>query len=447
MKRSLARRQIGALLFAFALVTLMVIALNYWEARTELAEQSTAQQLGRLLARSLEGVSDEPSARAVVQGFAAELQRLRKDSGFTLGEAGIELRHTDQRLVVALGPQLDRPPPAGLSRLDWKGQPHAVFRAQGGPWTVQVLDPLPSDAALLVWVLGQVGLSLLVALPVLLLALWLAVRSGLAPLRRFVARMAALDTRHELAPLDLDLRYAELQPLGAAFDALLVRLRDQLARERALVHDAAHELRTPLAALGAQAHVLLNSIDPAGRDQAARALQQGLARIAHLSQQLLDLARLDQERPHEIEPLDLAELSAGLLRQAHPQARARGVQLALQGPDALPWQGERLALQTLLQNLLDNAIRYGAREVELQIGQDPEGRPWVSVADDGPGIPAEHHQRMFERFWRGAQAQAGQESGTGLGLAIVAQALQRLGGRLEIRPGLQQRGIGFRVAL
>lgn len=444
MKKSLGLRLIGALLLAFALIAVLVVALNYWVARTQLAEQSAAQQLGGLLVRSLEGVQDRASARAVVQGFATELQRQRQLSGFGLGEAGIELRDAQGEWVLALGPQLPHAPPKGLSRVDLGDQPLAVFRGQGGPWTVQVLDPLPSDAALLKWLLGQVGISLLVALPVLLLTLWLAVRSGLKPLRRFSERMAALDTRKDLQPLGLDLRYAELQPLAQSFDALLARLRERLALERAFVQDAAHELRTPLAALGAQAHLLLNSADDSARAQAAQALQQGLARTAHLSQQLLDLAALDQGHGASQEELDLVELGGWVLRQAHPDARRRSISLALEGPDSLPWRGERGPLQSLLQNLVDNAIRYGAREVELQLGQSADGRPWVQVADDGPGVPPEQQQQMFERFWRGAQ---NSESGTGLGLAIVAQALRRLEARLQIGAGLAGRGIAFHVGL
>ncbi len=444
MKRSLGRRLIAALLVAYALITLLLVAWNYWEARSQLVQQSPAQMLGSLLARSVEKLRDAESACAVAQGFAGELERLRQLQGYAYGGAGVALRDDQGRSVCQYGPQPEGELSEGLSQTDLRGHPHAVFQAQGGPWRVQVLDPLIGDDVLIVWVLGEIGSSLLLALPVLLLTLWLAVRTGLAPLRRFTARIAALDARQELAALNLDLRYAELRPLGEAFDALLKRLREQLARERALIHDAAHELRTPLAALGAQAHVLLKSPDEAGRTQAAQALQQGLARTAHLSQQLLDLARLDQERPTQAEELDLAELAATQLRQAHAQARARGVNLALQAPDHLPWKAERLALQTLLQNLLDNAIRYGAREVELQLGQGADGRPWLAVADDGPGVPPEQHQKMFDRFWRGAQTL---ESGTGLGLAIVAQALQRLGAQLAISTGLLGRGIGFRVQL
>ncbi|MBB5205979.1 signal transduction histidine kinase [Inhella inkyongensis] len=457
MKPSLGRRLIGALLVAYALVAVLLVAWNFWTARAQLTEQSVAHHLGRLMVASLEGVQDENSARAVVQGFARELRRLREESGYAFGTAGIRLSDAQGRPLWSnlsnLTP-LAVQPALGLSRVEIGPHRYTALNATAGRWQVLVLDQQVPDAVLLQWVLEQILVSLLIALPVLLLTLWLAVRTGLGPLRRFTARIAALDTRRELAALNLDLRYAELQPLGAAFDALLARLREQLARERAFVHDAAHELRTPLAALGAQAHVLLHSGDEAGRAQAAQALQSGLARTAHLSQQLLDMARLDQERPAQPEALDLAELAAQALRQAHREARARGVELALQGPPELknlPWHGERQALQSLLHNLLDNAIRYGARQVELQIGLHHDGhlkgRPWLAVADDGPGVAPEHREAMFERFWRGPQAQQTEASGSGLGLSIVRQALQRLGAQLQLGTGLAGRGLRFQIDL
>jgi len=444
--RSLGRRLVGALLLAFALIAVLVVAMNYWTARQDMARQSSASQLGSLLARSLEGIQDESAARVVLRGFMSEFERLRRDMDWEGGTISLQLSRPDGGLVFASGPPIEAPVtwPEGMSLQQMGGVRHAAYLAEGPRWTLQVLDPLPSDAVLLRWLLEQVGVSLLMALPVLLLTLWLAVRSGLRPLRAFTARMAALDTQRELRPLDLDLRYAELQPLGQAFDTLLARLREQLALERAFVQDAAHELRTPLAALGAQTHVLMHSRDEANRQLAAQALQQGVRRTAHLSQQLLDLAALDPARSQPADEwVDLGELCGWVLRQAHPVARRRRVKLAFDGPEHLSWRGDRRALQSLLQNLVDNALRYGAREVQLQLSTEPTG-VHLAVRDDGPGVPVAEREHMFERFWRGPQRE---EPGTGLGLAIARQAAERLGAQLYCGPGLEGRGIGFELVL
>lgn len=445
MRRSLATRLVGTLLLAFALISLLILFQNFWSLRQQQSGQSQAAQLGGLLAQTLAELDDETSARKALQGFMGEYARLRGEMNAAVGPVSVQLLRADGQAVFHSGPQQADPAwPAGLSRQVQDGRALMVYIATGPRWTLQVLEPLPGDALLLRWLLEQIGPSLLLALPLLALPIWLAVRSGLRPLREFTARVGALDTRRDLQALDLDLRYAELQPLARVVDELLARLRERLAHERAFVHDAAHELRTPLAALGAQAHLLLHSPDEPGRRAAARALQQDLQRTAHLSQQLLDLAALDPAQGDAaVEPLELAELCGAVLRQACVQARQRGVQLALEGPEQLRWQGDQRALQSLLQNLVDNALRYGAREVELRLHDAPEG-PQLAVRDDGPGIAAEHQAQMFERFWRGPQRE---ESGTGLGLAIVRQAAERLGATLRCGPGLQGRGIGFELSL
>ncbi|MCX2864806.1 HAMP domain-containing sensor histidine kinase [Paucibacter sp. PLA-PC-4] len=445
MRRSLATRLVGTLLLAFALISLLILFQNFWSLRQQQTEQSQAAQLGGLLSQTLAALADEDSARLALQGFMGEYAQLRREMNAEVGPVSVQLLRADGRPVFRSDPQQADPAwPAGLSRQVQGERALMVYVAKGPRWTLRVLEPLPGDAQLLRWLIEQIGPSLLMALPLLALPIWLAVRSGLRPLRDFTARVSALDTRRDLQALDLDLRYAELQPLARVLDELLARLRERLAHERAFVHDAAHELRTPLAALGAQAHLLLHSPDEPGRQAAAQALQQDVQRTAHLSQQLLDLAAMDPAHSGATaETLDLSELCGLVLRQAYPQARQRGVQLSLEGPDQLRWQGDRRALHSLLQNLVDNALRYGARAVELQLHDAPTG-PLLAVRDDGPGIATEHQALMFERFWRGSQRE---EPGTGLGLAIVRQAVERLGAGLRCGPGLQGRGIGFELSL
>ena len=444
-RRSLRGRLVGALLIAYALISVLVIGVNYWELRRDAG--NTALYLGVLVLGSTDDVDDAGFARAVVQAHLRTVNRLRAETDQIRGEPiRVQLKRRDGAVVFddTAAVLADRAVPAGVvTQMDIGGRRHAVHRADGQRWSLLVLDPLPSDADLVRWLAGQLGMYLLMALPVLLLTMWLAVRSGLKPLLRFSRRLETLDARQDWQPLGADLQYAELQPVARAFDALLTRLREHLAIERAFVQDAAHELRTPLAALGAQAHVLLHSPDDAARQAAAGTFQQGLQRTAHLGQQLLDLSALEPGRSGHAEDIDLAGLAAVVLHQAHGEARRRHVDLALEAPDSLPWCGERQPLQSILQNLVDNAVRYGARRVELRLCAGTSG-PSLMVLDDGPGIPPEQRDRAFERFWRGADHD---EPGTGLGLAIVARAAARLGARLRLADGLDGRGIGFHVEL
>jgi two-component system, OmpR family, sensor histidine kinase QseC len=210
------------------------------------------------------------------------------------------------------------------------------------------------------------------------------------------------------------------------------------------VQDAAHELRTPMAVIAAQAHVLNAAETPGERAHAAAAMEGALARASHLSSQLLALAALD-ERRGRVQPqaVDLAELVQQTLAQATATAEARGLALSLDAPEHLSARLDLGAFQSVLQNLVDNALNYVPRGGRVEVLLAAEGAGWrLRVADDGPGIPPEEQPHVFERFVRGREAQA---EGTGLGLAIVRQAVQRLGGSVALQRGLGGRGAAFEV--
>ncbi len=426
--RTLTRRLVLTLLAALAGVAVLLTAFNVWDIKRQ-ADGAQVRPVAQVMLHLVDSLPDATTARQALQGFVQQLNRERAQLPMPLPPLHVQLWDAAGQLQLALP---DAPPPAGAARV----------AVQGERWRLQVHEALPDDATLLRWQASELLVQLLIALPLLALPLWLAVRSGLRPLRRFTARVAALDPRGPLQPLGLDLRYAELAPVGRAFDALIARLDERLALERAFVQDAAHELRTPLAALAAQVHLLLEAGDARDQRASAAELLATLQRTAHLSQQLLDLALLDRgDRPAEA--LDLADLGAELLASLHAQARARGQHLALEGPEQLPWHGDRAAVVHVLQNLLDNALRYtpDGGHVELRLSAAPTR---LAVLDDGPGIPEAERERVFDRFWRSpGQAQAG----TGLGLAIAAQAAQRLGGHLRLVPGLHGRGVGFELTL
>jgi signal transduction histidine kinase len=197
-----------------------------------------------------------------------------------------------------------------------------------------------------------------------------------------------------------------------------------------------------MAAIAAQAHLLTHTPDEGDRREAGAALDHALERASHLSRQLLDLAALDDAHPRAAQAVDLVELTQQALALAAPQALALGLELSLDAPDRLPCRIDRVAFESVLQNLVDNALRYvpadGRVSITLRVAA---GGLSLTVADDGPGIPRDQRERAFERFWRG-EAQAG-VAGSGLGLAIVRQAAGRLGGRVRIDDGLDGRGVAF----
>jgi two-component system sensor histidine kinase QseC len=226
-------------------------------------------------------------------------------------------------------------------------------------------------------------------------------------------------------------------------------------REHAFVQDAAHEIRTPLAVINAQAHVMARSTSAEERAQAQAHLEQAVARTSHLAQQLLDLAALDAEaqRPAPRE-IDVAQWLRAALAQAAPAAMAKQIELSLDAPDHLMARLDLPALESVIHNLIDNAVRYahagGTVAVGLRVEPQPptsHGKPvqmlHLGVQDDGPGIAPAERAQVFERFYRGEGQEAA--SGTGLGLAIVRQAVLRMGGEVWLGEGLHGKGVGFFV--
>ncbi len=333
---------------------------------------------------------------------------------------------------------------ADVTKGTWtpKGQKYWMATQTTPLWRVSLLEPALSNGDALYLISRNLLQSMLIAFPLVLLPLWLAVRRGLRPLRELVERVGERPPA-DFSPLALDLRYAELQPLEAAFNDLLAHARHSIQSERGFVQDAAHELRTPLAVMAAQAHALVSAHDPALEQTARYELERAVERASHLVHQLLTLARLESQPPQTRQTLDLVEWTQALLARVEPAARARGIDLGLESPETLEVLVDVQLLQSVMDNLVNNALAYvhdGAR-VTVTLTEEA-GDLVLCVADDGPGIPTEERARLMARFQRG---RAVASPGSGLGLSIVAQAASQLGGRLQMVGGLGGRGIGFVV--
>jgi two-component system sensor histidine kinase QseC len=280
-------------------------------------------------------------------------------------------------------------------------------------------------------------------LPVLLLAMALAVRQALAPLNRLahdVHRREAGD----LQPIDAEGVPVELQPLAAAMNGLFRRVDDALARERRFTADAAHELRTPLTVLRLQWDVLQGARDDAERAEAVRRLGAGLERMDRLVAQLLALSRVEAAAAAPpARPIDWTKLVARVVDDVLPLADLRQVELACEWGDepgaVLPLRAEEDLIAALLRNLVDNAVRYapGGSTVVLRLAADR-----VEVDNDGAPLPVAVLDRLGERFYR-PEGQA--ESGSGLGVSIVRRIAALYG--LQVSFGARDDGTGVRVVL
>lgn len=441
---SLVRRVVLALLAAFALVWVVLAGMDFIEYRRTLQSRDTMLRAVQAMAAALD-FADEKRAVYVMQGTETQYNQLRRAPGpLSLGNLLLQLARPDGTAVyasAALPAQGLVPAQADARVFMLQSQRYHVFTLVTPLWRITLLEPALGDLQALRVIAGNLLQSMLIAFPLVLLPLWLAVHRGLLPLRALVQRVAQRDAT-DFSPLQQDLRYAELQPLGRAFNALLLQARNGIHSERGFVQDAAHELRTPLAVMAAQAHALSATTDPAAQQQARLALEQAIERASHLVHQLLTLARLESAPRPALQQLDLVELVQDLLARAQPQARRRGIDLGLESPETLPARLDVQVLMSALENLVSNALAYVPDGARVTVDLHTDGREiTLRVADNGPGIASDDRPRLLQRFQRGRDVQA---PGTGLGLAIVAQAMSQLQGRLVLGPGLELgRGIGF----
>ena len=249
------------------------------------------------------------------------------------------------------------------------------------------------------------------------------INRGLRPLQDL--QQAVAERSHkDLSPIDGARVPGEVQPLVQSVNALLVRLDEVLTLQSRFIADAAHQLKTPVSGLKAHIELLARNPEPAEREALVGRLEVGAERLSRLVSQLLTLARNEPEAARMIDfrPVDLGALVLDTAANWVPQALKHGIDLGLEaGEETVLVQGDASRVRELFDNLIDNAIRYsqpGGR-VTVQVSADPA--PTVVVSDDGPRIPPQEQQRVFERFHR----LLGSGEGSGLGLAI-AQEIARL---------------------
>jgi two-component system sensor histidine kinase QseC len=279
-----------------------------------------------------------------------------------------------------------------------------------------------------------------IALPLLALMLWPAVTVGLQPLRRLRGEVESRDPRN-LAPIDVDAP-TEVAPLVASLNRLFARVRESIEHEKRFTADAAHELRTPVAALRVQAQVALGA---ASDDERRRALAQVLAgcdRVTRLIGQLLTLAGLEPpaaERAAQFGACDVGAIVRTVVAEAAPLAIDKSIDVELDARSEARVDGNAELIAILARNLVDNAIRYSPPGSAVSVtvaalGQSVELR----VGDNGPGVPPPALARLGERFFR---EPGSAETGSGLGLSIVRRIAELHAASVAFAAGPQRRGL------
>jgi len=418
-------RRLMAMVLGFVLAAWLVTALVAWftteHELSELLDAHLAQTTALLLASELDVPVEDDARPAPVL-----LRKYQSRVAFQIWRDGrLRARSTDapEEPLAPAGVQ-------GLSEQRLAGKRWRVFTAEqadarGSAITVHVAEQLSARRHVLLASLRGTLLPLLLVLPLLAVGVGWTVRRALRPLHALGHRVAARSPR-ALDALPQDGVPAEVQPLVHALNGLLGRVAEQVAGERRFTADAAHELRTPIAAIRMQAQVAQGATQDEERRAALDATIAGCDRATRLVDQLLQLARLEadavdtQPAAGRDIPTDLTAVAARLVRELSDAARARGQQIRLECPPRpvdVPMSAALTAV--LLRNLLDNALRYGPDggtvAVQLLPAQATHGVR-LCVEDAGPGLSDADLARLGERFFR---VLGSGQSGSGLGWSIV----------------------------
>jgi len=337
--------------------------------------------------------------------------------------------------------------PVDAEMLDIKGQVWRTRTVVEGATRVTVLEAGgPWQFFITINSRGYYLLPLLISLPFLLLPAWLSIRLAMRPWRKVAQEVSARGPR-DLRPLAFKPPHGELAALVDSINALLQRVDTSAARERSFIADATHELRTPLAAMRVNVEALQGQAHDPRQQELLDGILNSNSRAARLVGQLLQLTRSDvpAEAGQQAVPQALDALLQDRLAALSRLAQAGGIELELQAAVPLCVPGQRESLVSLIDNLVENAIKYSPRGGSVTVSLHAQGGQAVlHVADQGPGIPAALHARVFDRFFRAPQQN---QPGSGLGLAIVASVVARQGGSIALHQADGGQGLLVEVRL
>ncbi|MDX2345430.1 MAG: ATP-binding protein [Legionella sp.] len=286
---------------------------------------------------------------------------------------------------------------------------------------------------------------MLLTFPLSGLLIWIIIGRGLASLDKIAKEVAHRAPSH-LEPVSLESAPDEIKPMLDELNKLFFRLQEGFEREKRFAADAAHELKTPLAAIKTQAQVALKTNTVDEKNTSLKKLIASVNRTTHIVQQLLTMSRLVPDSPNvnDFERINLMRITRDMLTMLAPKAIEKQIELELQADKKTPvFQGNNTALCILIRNLVDNAIRYTPKNGLIIVRVRPKnGRAMLEISDNGPGIPKELQSRVFERFFR---VLGSKSAGSGLGLAIVKQIAALHHAHIELDTPTKHSGLIIRI--
>jgi two-component system sensor histidine kinase QseC len=393
----------------------LITALFIWrDARSELDElldSHLAQAAALLVIQQTQSIDDDDTIDSRVPHPYAPKVAFQI---FHEGQAVVRSANAPTEPMIPV----DREIVQGFATVQINGEAWRVFSTRGSSEDTRVYvgERVDSRTSILLAVLRGTLWPMAVALPLFGLATGWAVRQGVAPLKR-LGRTLALRGPDDLAPVVMTQTPAEMSPVLDALNQLFVRIQTVWEAERRFTADAAHELRTPIAAVRMQAQVALAETDDVLRQHALRATLEGCDRATRLVNQLLVLSRLESGATLELTKVDLSALAQRVVAELAPTAIAKRQSLEFDGARCCQVTGDEMLLAALVRNLVDNAIRYSPPGASVLIKTETgHERAVLSVEDSGPGLADADRPRLGERFFR---VPGTAESGSGLGWSIV----------------------------
>jgi signal transduction histidine kinase len=414
---------IGALLLS----SLLASALTYemaWRGFNTLRDYGLEQIAYSIVRHDTQDwLTDQPDPEPAAPSDQQAATESPLDQAQDDGQFVSQIWTSNGRLIYSsltdTGPPLQEP---GLHQVEWDGTRWRTYTLHDRERVIQVANPAERRwHAFLEYVPSLLApLALLLVLLGFLISA--AVSGALQPLRRLRDEIGTRDVAL-LSPLAPDEMPDEVQPLVDTLNQLLAKVDRLLATQRAFLADVAHELNTPLAAIKLQVQ-LAQQAQATGQPVSLDDLEAGIERAVHLVAQLLQMARLEPDaRPLELQPVALERLARERVLAFLAQAEQKDIDLGLESEGALEVQGDPQQLRVLVDNLIDNALRYCPRGARIDVRlRRQAGRAVLEVADDGPGIAEADKARVLLRFVRLRPADT---TGSGLGMAIVRQIVEQ----------------------
>lgn len=443
LRPSLQRRLLSTVLGLVAIVWIGAAVSTWIDVRHELDELLDGH-LAQAAAILVVQQADDLDAKN--HGFdTPSLHRYAPKVIFQVFSNGRLLMHSANAPADPLGP-VDASFKPGFNLVRKDGSDWRVFGTAGATTgtVVYVGEEVASRDSILWAVIRSSMLPMAIALPALALLLWVAIRSGLNPLRQLGD---ILKNRHAnaLEVVEIQAAPSEIVPVVDSLNNLFHRIQQLLESERRFTADASHELRTPIAAIRAQAQVAQLTADHGLRKNALQFTLEGCDRAAHVVDQLLTLSRLENASLPQMDSIDLAVTTRQVLADLTPNALAKNQSLEFVVDSECEIRANSTLLSILLRNLFDNAIRYSPQCSQILIDLKHQDEFVIlTVQDGGPGMVDSDLNRLGERFFRGSSQT---QSGSGLGWSIVRRVAAVHGFSIQVTRSRDLGGLAVKLSI